>query len=75
MHKITIRIRILFAVTLFQHEFARIDIKSRISHHMAKFLNFPKNLTTKIGVFSQVCTIVVTFYHGRSATRNLATSK
>jgi hypothetical protein len=32
-------------------EFARTDIKSIISHHMAEFLNFPMNLTTEIGAF------------------------
>jgi hypothetical protein len=56
-------------------KFARTNITSRISHYMAKFLNFPMNLTMKIGDFSQFHTIVVTFYHGRSATQNLATSK
>jgi hypothetical protein len=49
-------------------EFARTNIKSEISHHLAKFLNFPMNLTTKIGAFSQFRAIVVTFYHGHSAT-------
>jgi hypothetical protein len=53
-------------------EFARTNIKSIISHHMAKFLNFLMNLTTEIGDSSQFRPIVVAFYHGRSATRNLA---
>jgi hypothetical protein len=34
---------------------------------MAKFLNFPMNLTAKIGPFSQFCTIVVTFFFSMDA--------
>jgi hypothetical protein len=56
-------------------EFARTNIKSLISHHLVKLLNFPMNLTTEIVDFSQFHTTVVTFYHGHSATPNLATSK
>jgi hypothetical protein len=49
-------------------QFARIDIKSIISHHLDEFLHFLMNLTAEIGAFFQFYPIVVTVYHGRSET-------
>jgi hypothetical protein len=57
-----------FKFNQFQAEFDRTYFKLRISHHLAKFLKFPINLTTKIGAFSQFHTIAFDFYHGRTVT-------
>jgi hypothetical protein len=58
--------------TNFRSEFARTDIKTIVSHHLAEFLHFRMNLPIEIGDFSQFMYRIVA---GRFATQNLATSK